>query len=135
MAEVGRLLDVAARQAGACREAADQLAFLHAELEDARAPAYDVHTALHVLQTGTEATPLLQQQGSEGFDIRVMGFCSVEACSAFGEMTWSRQRRCMCSGKGDGMSALALQQKAFATSCLTKVLCTYAGKTGKACRF
>ena len=53
VAEVGRLLDVAARQAGACREAADQLAFLHAELEDARTPAYDVHTALHVLQTGT----------------------------------------------------------------------------------
>ena len=32
VAEVGRLLDVAARQASACREAADQMAFLHGEL-------------------------------------------------------------------------------------------------------
>ena len=52
VAEVGRALDVAARQADACREAADQLAFLHGELEDGRAPAYDVHSALEVLQTG-----------------------------------------------------------------------------------
>ena len=52
VAEVGRALDGAARQADACREAADQLAFLHGELEDGRVPAYDVHSALEVLQTG-----------------------------------------------------------------------------------
>jgi hypothetical protein len=49
---VGRILDVAARQANACRDAADQLAYLHGELEDTRVPAYDVPTALEVLQTG-----------------------------------------------------------------------------------
>lgn len=52
VAEVGRILDVAARQANACRDAADQLAYLHGELEDTRVPAYDVPTALEVLQTG-----------------------------------------------------------------------------------
>lgn len=50
--ECGRVLDVAARHAGACREAADQLAFLHAELEALRAPAWDVPTAADVLLTG-----------------------------------------------------------------------------------
>ncbi|CAL8465259.1 g4794 [Coccomyxa elongata] len=55
VAEVGRILDVAARQANACRDAADQLAYLHGELEDSRVPAYDVPTALEVLQTGDYA--------------------------------------------------------------------------------
>ncbi|KAK9826373.1 hypothetical protein WJX81_004551 [Elliptochloris bilobata] len=50
--ECGRVLDVAARHAGACREAADQLAFLHGELEALRAPAWDVPTAADVLLTG-----------------------------------------------------------------------------------
>ncbi|BDA50233.1 probable mediator of RNA polymerase II transcription subunit 14 at N-terminal half [Coccomyxa sp. Obi] len=55
VAEVGRILDVAARQANACRDAADQLAYLHGELEDGRVPAYDVPTALEILQTGDYA--------------------------------------------------------------------------------
>ncbi|KAK9903582.1 hypothetical protein WJX75_009266 [Coccomyxa subellipsoidea] len=55
VAEVGRILDVAARQANACRDAADQLAYLHGELEDTRVPAYDAPTALEVLQTGDYA--------------------------------------------------------------------------------
>ncbi len=50
--ECGRVLDVAARHAGAMREAADQLAFLHGELEALRAPAWDVPTAADVLLTG-----------------------------------------------------------------------------------
>ena len=54
---MGRILDVAARQANACRDAADQLAYLHGELEDTRVPAYDVPTALEVLQTGTLPAP------------------------------------------------------------------------------
>lgn len=58
VAEVGRILDVAARQANACRDAADQLAYLHGELEDSRVPAYDVPTALEVLQTGMLTAPL-----------------------------------------------------------------------------
>lgn len=59
VAEVGRILDVAARQANACRDAADQLAYLHGELEDSRVPAYDVPTALEVLQTGMLTAPLV----------------------------------------------------------------------------
>jgi len=50
--ECGRVLDVAARHAGAMREAADQLAFLHGELEALRAPAWNVPTAADVLLTG-----------------------------------------------------------------------------------
>ena len=52
IAEVGRILDVAARQSNACRDAADQLAYLHDELEAGHVPAYDVPSALTVLRTG-----------------------------------------------------------------------------------
>ena len=52
IAEVGRILDVAARQSNACRDAADQLAYLHGELEAGHIPAYDVASALLVLRTG-----------------------------------------------------------------------------------
>lgn len=50
--QVKRLLEVAANHGSALRDAADQLAYLWGELEDAKAPAYDVATALHVLETG-----------------------------------------------------------------------------------
>ena len=52
IAEVGRILDVAARQSNACRDVADQLAYLHGELEAGHIPAYDVFSALTVLRTG-----------------------------------------------------------------------------------
>ena len=35
-----------------CRDAADQLAYLYGELEDVKAPLYDVPTAVQVLETG-----------------------------------------------------------------------------------
>ena len=57
IAEVGRILDVAARQANACRDAADQLAYLHGELEAGHVPAYDVASALTVLRTGDPPLP------------------------------------------------------------------------------
>eukprot|EP00884_Botryococcus_braunii_P008502 jgi/Botrbrau1/17653/Bobra.0166s0081.1 len=50
--ECGRVLDVASGHAAACRDSADQLAYLHGEAELLRAPAYDVHTAQDVLQSG-----------------------------------------------------------------------------------
>ncbi|KAK9792764.1 hypothetical protein WJX73_010263 [Symbiochloris irregularis] len=50
--EAGRVLDITHGHAEAMRMAADHLAFLHNELEDTRAPAYDVPTALEILQTG-----------------------------------------------------------------------------------
>lgn len=52
IAEVGRILDVAARQSNACRDVADQLSYLHGELEAGHIPAYDVFSALTVLRTG-----------------------------------------------------------------------------------
>ena len=57
LAEVGRILDVAARQANACRDAADQLAYLHGELEAGHIPGYDVASALTVLRTGKSPLP------------------------------------------------------------------------------
>ena len=57
VAEVGRILEVAARQANACRDAADQLAYLHSELEAGHVPAYDVASALTVLRTGKSPLP------------------------------------------------------------------------------
>lgn len=54
VAEVARIFDVAARQGSACSDAADQLAYLHAELQDSRAPPYDVATALEIQQTGAQ---------------------------------------------------------------------------------
>ena len=50
--EAGRIMDITKAHADAMRVAADHLAYLHNELEDMRAPAYDVATALEVLQTG-----------------------------------------------------------------------------------
>ena len=52
IAEVGRILEVAARQGNACRDAADQLAYLHGELDAGHIPAYDVASAVTVLRTG-----------------------------------------------------------------------------------
>ena len=52
IAEVGRILEVAARQGNACRDAADQLAYLHGELDAGHTPAYDVASAVTVLRTG-----------------------------------------------------------------------------------
>lgn len=50
--EAGKILDIAKGHADAMRVAADHIAYLHNELEDTRAPAYDVATALEILQTG-----------------------------------------------------------------------------------
>ncbi|EIE23245.1 hypothetical protein COCSUDRAFT_63601 [Coccomyxa subellipsoidea C-169] len=61
VAEVGRILDVAARQANACRDAADQLAYLHGELEDTRVPAYDVPTALEELRPPPAPPPAVRR--------------------------------------------------------------------------
>jgi hypothetical protein len=55
-------LDVAAAHGASYRESADQLAFLHAELEGLRGPAHDVDTALDVLGTGVQ-THLQTQPG------------------------------------------------------------------------
>ena len=52
LAEGGRVLGAAKRQADAMRNAADHLAFLHAELQGSAAPSYDVPTAFEVQQTG-----------------------------------------------------------------------------------
>ena len=52
IAEVGRILEVAARQGNACRDAADQLAYLHGELDAGHISAYDVASAVTVLRTG-----------------------------------------------------------------------------------
>lgn len=57
LAACAKVLDVAARHADACRESADQLAYLHGEAELLRAPAYDVPTAQDVLQSGTPSIP------------------------------------------------------------------------------
>ena len=50
--QVKRLLEVASNHGAALRDAADQLHYLWGELEEAKAPAYDVPTAVHVLETG-----------------------------------------------------------------------------------
>lgn len=52
MVESGRVSDVAKGHADACRQAADSLHELQAELSALRAPIYDVPTALDILETG-----------------------------------------------------------------------------------
>jgi hypothetical protein len=52
VAECQRVLEVADSHATAFRDTADQLAYLHGELEALKSPAYDLATAVHVLQTG-----------------------------------------------------------------------------------
>ncbi|GAB4814308.1 hypothetical protein N2152v2_001354 [Parachlorella kessleri] len=52
VAEVKRLLEVASSHTSALRDAADQVAYLWGELEDGKAPLYDVPTAVQVLESG-----------------------------------------------------------------------------------
>jgi hypothetical protein len=56
VAESCGVLQVAAAHSAAFRDAADQLAFLYAELEDLKAPPYDVPSAALVLQTGEKCS-------------------------------------------------------------------------------
>ncbi len=52
VSEVSRVLGTAANHANALRDAADNLAYLHSELEATAVAHHDVATAMHVLQSG-----------------------------------------------------------------------------------
>lgn len=51
--EVGKILATTHSHADALRESADQLYYLNQELQSCCVPAFDVHTARQVLETGT----------------------------------------------------------------------------------
>lgn len=76
------ILDTAKGHADALRVAADHLAYLHEELEDMRAPAYDIPTAIQILQTGRLCYAWRSAQYYPALHCRCEPSCSHSTCSS-----------------------------------------------------